>query len=490
MQYATLFLPATTGRNASSALDATGVRWVRFGDEIFVYAVAGKWSRLAEMFGDVGAKGNVRKDDLHLVTQKGRTFQLEHPDIPVLFDKGRYLVVEIGRAEARKIAGRAEPCFRIEPLRESTTVFETEAARSGRAPRPEIASVVDELDPATLEKALSKLVSFPTRHSTSPQFREATIWARDRLTEACAPAELVEIDVMGEPSWNVVGRKPGKAAGRGAVLVVAHLDSINVQGGPEAPAPGADDNASGSAGLLTLAEVLCRHDYDHDLVFVLFGGEEQGLLGSTQFVASLGEMERQRIRAVLNMDMIGSVNSEPQSVLLEGAELSRAVIDGLADAAAQVTSLNVQISLNPFASDHVPFIDVGVPAVLTIEGADGANEAIHTENDVLSRIDIAYAMEILRMNAAYLAVEAGIATKTSAPSESPDTQPSGACFGHQSAQPLQDRAAVNQLAGHYHALFAQYARLRSDGRLTQFDFDQWQLARAAYDIAIGAPGGS
>jgi Zn-dependent M28 family amino/carboxypeptidase len=182
------------------------------------------------------------------------------------------------------------------------------------------------------------------------------------------------------------------------------LDSVNLRGGPAAAAPGADDNASGTAGVLAVGRALAGHTGSHDLRLILFGGEEQGLFGSLHYVAGLDPAERNRIRAVVNMDMIAARNATPEpSVLLEGAAVSQGVIDGLAAAALAHTSLVVQTSLDPFNSDHVPFLDQGVPAVLTIEGADGANEKVHTERDTLEFIDHALALEILRMNVAFLA---------------------------------------------------------------------------------------
>ena len=187
------------------------------------------------------------------------------------------------------------------------------------------------------------------------------------------------------------------------VLVTAHLDSINIAGGAAAPAPGADDNGSGSAGLLAIARAITDHPAVHDLRLILFGGEEQGLFGSRHYVTSLPNPERQRIRAVVNMDMIGTLNSPTPTVLLEGAEISQTVINGLAEAAATYTTLTVQTSLTPFNSDHVPFIQKGIAAVLTIEGTDGANTNIHSANDTLQFINHDLALDILRMNVAFVA---------------------------------------------------------------------------------------
>ncbi len=215
---------------------------------------------------------------------------------------------------------------------------------------------------------------------------------------------LESINVRSNTSYNVIAEKSGHHTGsKDLVLVVAHLDSINDRGGASATAPGADDNGSGSVGLLEIARVLSNYQTGHDLHFILFGGEEQGLFGSNQYVASLADTERARIKAVLNMDMIGSLNINTPSVLIEGATLSQSAIDGLADAAQTYTNLAVEISLNPFASDHVPFLNAGIPAVLTIEGSDSDNSNVHTANDVLANIHYELMEEILRMNLAFLA---------------------------------------------------------------------------------------
>jgi Zn-dependent M28 family amino/carboxypeptidase len=103
------------------------------------------------------------------------------------------------------------------------------------------------------------------------------------------------------------------------------------------------------------------------------------------------------------MDMIASKNSSTPTVLLEGAAVSSAQMSDLTAAAATYTGLKVETSFNPFASDHVPFINAGMPALLTIEGADSANGNIHSANDTLSTLNWPLAAEILRMNAAALA---------------------------------------------------------------------------------------
>ncbi len=456
-----------------------GAWWVKFGDETLVYAADSKWRAASEALDAGEPVGKVRKGNLHLVVQKGRTFQLEHPDIDVILDKGRYLVVDMEPKAARTVAGRADPCYHIENLRENSVVFDT-LSLERRAPRADLRPIVDALRQETFEVALDQFVSFPTRLSTSDHYDAAAEWARARLTALGYTVSVIPVSVGTQSSSNVVAIKSGTSATPGSVYAVAHLDSVNSEGGPSAPAPGADDNASGSAGVIALAEAAARQVFAHDLVFILFGGEEQGLHGSLQYVAGLNQSERARIRAVINMDMIGHVNATPQSVLLEGATVSQLVIDGLADAASQFSNLAIQVSLNPFASDHVPFINEGLPAVLTIEGADGANDQIHTAGDVRDRVDAAFAMQILRMNAGYVAAVAEISASAAVPGPTPTSPPPQGCSGCQESGSA-DSAALNQLRMHYQALLAQYSRLQHSGSMTHRDVAGWQAARTAYD---------
>ncbi|WP_299846922.1 M28 family metallopeptidase [uncultured Roseovarius sp.] len=484
MKYSTYYIDNKTFDDTKKSIEKAGGWWVRFGTDMLTYAANNRWSDVDARFSADKRNarqnaGSVRKSDMHLVVQKGRTFQQENPDAEVLYDKGRYLVVAMSPAKAKQLAKRKDVCFHIMPLEENQVVFEEYVPKRTEAPTdtPE-AGIVAGVQKSVFESYISQLVSYPTRLSTSSHYMEAAGWANGVLAGMGYGTSLETVSLSGgKTSANVVAKRQGNGGiARENIIVVAHLDSVNHPGGASADAPGADDNASGSAGLLTLAAACSGHEFAHDLTFILFGGEEQGLHGSTQYVASLPPAERARTRAVLNMDMIGSVNATPPAVLLEGATLSQSLIDGLATSAAQFTTLTVQTSLNPFASDHVPFIDEGIPAVLTIEGADGANSAIHTGDDTLDKIDADFAISILRMNAGFIAAEAGVIKP---PADC-------GCGGGADTPPVtaEEAQAARELALHYQALFAQYSRLWRDGLLSSADYGNWQSARAAHDALM------
>lgn len=480
----------TTMRERSSVLSEVEAQrgwWVRFGDDLLVYAANNKFDSLTGQFPGATRKtrqndGSVRKGNMHLVVQNGRNFQLENPNVRVILDKGRFLVVDLPRTRAARLSDREDTCFHIEPLRENMTIFTTvKREESTFVSTPGVAEIVSSAQSSGFESRLTHLTSYPTRFSTSQHFSDAAEWAFSQFAGLGLSTAIIPITIPGAgDSANIVAQKTGSGdAGRKNILIVAHLDSVNHPGGPGANAPGADDNASGSAGLLTMAETLATATFTHDLTFVLFGGEEQGLHGSSQYLASLSGSEKAVIHAVLNMDMIGSLNSIPAAVLLEGAALSQWMIDRLAGSAVVHTALEVQTSLNPFASDHVPFLNAQIPAVLTIEGADGANAAIHTGNDSIDLIDVNFAMDILRMNLGFVAEEAGLVAIPEVVCE---------CGDSSSGVNMEVVELTRVLSGHFQNLFSQYSRLNRDGLIGLSDYNNWQIACATHDALAASAG--
>ncbi|CCE98515.1 aminopeptidase, putative (plasmid) [Sinorhizobium fredii HH103] len=408
-----------SARTATAALG--GASSLQFGDQIVYLGTEGEWAGVTRSANRAGLQlgerpGSLESERLHVVIQKGRLFQREHPDVPVLVDKGRYLLVDLDPVLARRLAKRKDPCFSVlapEAVDKAArgmdrVVFASRDSgadrAASRAPDPVVQMHVDRISRATFELDLAELVALPTRFSSSAHYQAACDIVEQKLASFGYATSRQTIGLGGSQSTNVVARRVGTGpATRRAVLVTAHLDSINLEGPATAPAPGADDDGSGSAGVIEIARALKDVANVHDLVFIHFGGEEQGLFGSKHFVRSLSAAQRSRVHAVVNMDMIGALNTPAPTVLLEGRTVSQPVLDGLAEAASRYTGLTVETSVNAANSDHVSFLDKGMPAVLTIEGADSTNDEIHTSRDTLDRINFDLALEILRMNTAFVA---------------------------------------------------------------------------------------
>jgi hypothetical protein len=100
--------------------------------------------------------------------------------------------------------------------------------------------------------------------------------------------------------FNVIAELPGKNTDN-VVMAGAHLDSV-IEG------PGINDNGSGSAALLETALMMANSNSPNTLRFAWWAGEEQGLVGSADYVAGLSQAERDRIAMYMNYDMVGSPN--------------------------------------------------------------------------------------------------------------------------------------------------------------------------------------
>jgi len=395
--------------------DSISASWVKFGEEIVLITDKPDWDELAEesrrTSADLKDIGYVSKrENLHLVIQKGNTFEQENPNVPILLNRGRFLLIDLDPEKVKELRITEEPCYNIVPLKDNYLVYERHPAKSLKtAPIKRIQNLAKQISIESFKADLSHLVAFRTRFSTEKYYKEAAFWARNQLSEGYI-TQIREINVNGKTSFNVIAEKRGSDIGsKYVVLVVAHLDSINMRGDKTSNAPGADDNGSGSAGLIQIAKIIQKIDNRNDVKFILFGGEEQGLFGSNTFVNNLPDSEKARIKSVINMDMIGSNNTlNNKTALLEGSDISIGIINRLKQAADTYTSLEIKTSLNPYSSDHVPFIRNKIPAVLTIEGSDESNKFIHTEEDTLDKIDYELVTEILKMNVCFVANEVGI----------------------------------------------------------------------------------
>lgn len=356
--------------------------------------------------GEVAGAGEIlaeARGSFFAVAQKGRSFQRANPQARVLVDRGRFLLIDWPEPQQWV----EEPgCFAVVPYSDGVIDFSVHRGAVVER-RLDIAELVASFSADDLQRQVVALAAIYSRQSTLPGFAQALELCEPVLAAAGCEVSRQTFAMPGGSSCNLVGYRRGSGSEPRLLIMGAHLDTVNHEDGERSRAPGADDNATGSATVMQVATALSRaRDLAHDVAFLLFGGEEQGLLGSRYFVENLPPADRARIAGVVNIDMAGSKNTAEPSVLLEGAPLSQAVINQLASAAATYTDLETQVSLNPYASDHVPFIDAGIPAVLTIEGADSAYAHEHTARDVPNRVDFELHRQITMMDLAWLATEA------------------------------------------------------------------------------------
>lgn len=183
------------------------------------------------------------------------------------------------------------------------------------------------------------------------------------------------------------------------IVVGSHYDHLGLGGqgsGSRRPDtlgvhPGADDNASGDAVVLELAKYFKKVRSPRSIIFAFFGAEEQGLVGSKQFLEWMKQADNQRknlpdslkgIVAMVNLDMVGRMRDNAMSVSGTGTSSG---FKAMAEAAAAQTKLNISCTPDGYGpSDHASFVAQDIPVLFL---TTGGHMEYHTPDDVPSTLN-------------------------------------------------------------------------------------------------------
>jgi len=215
-------------------------------------------------------------------------------------------------------------------------------------------------------------------------------------------ADVVKTKVT---AMNVVGVLEGNdpVLKKEYVVIGAHYDHLGMGGegsgsrAPDKPAEhnGADDNASGTAGVIELAQKLSanRSKLKRSIVFVAFAGEEMGLLGSKEFV-NKPPVDLKKVNAMINMDMIGRLNPESNTISIGGTGTS-AESDSILKILEQGRPFKITHSPDGYGpSDHASFYSENIPVFYF---TTGAHEDYHTPGDDADKINYTGEVAVLDM---------------------------------------------------------------------------------------------
>ena len=332
------------------------------------------------------------------------------------------------------------------------------------AKNPQIEAIVAAVSQQRVEARIRKLASFHTRHTLSRTDSDtvgigaARRWIKSEL-EQCAKASAGRMKVEFDPFIqqpgrrvpkpveivNVVATLPGTQPANRVYVVSGHYDSMpsNVMD-PESQAPGANDDASGTAVAMELACAMAPHRFDATLVFMAVAGEEQGLLGATHWadqarakginVAGMitndivgsstgadGSKHERRLRLFANglPDVIASNQAELQHIARSGGENDTPThqLGRFLKEAGERYVPNFLVDLIPRrdrflrGGDHLPFLERGYAAVRFTEPSEDYRHQHQTprvENgqqfgDLPEFVDFAFVANVARVNAAGLA---------------------------------------------------------------------------------------
>lgn len=339
-------------------------------------------------------------------------------------------------------------------------------AQKKEKPNGEIAKMLKEVSAKRIETDIRKLVSFGTRNTNSEQdnptrgigaARDWIFAEFQKISADCGNCLTVEKqtylqEAMPPPRGrvpeainitNVFAVQKGTTDPNRVYVVSGHYDSMcSNPADAKCDAPGANDDASGTAAVIEMARVMSKRKFDASIIFMAVAGEEQGLLGARHF-AEQAAAKKMDVEAMFTNDIIGGVttfknaaNRNTVRVFSEGVPSNETEQDGATrrsvggenDSASRQLARFIKETADLYSpkfrvmmiyrrdrygrgGDHIPFLEKGFTAVRfteTNEDYDHQHQNVRTENgkfygDTPEYVDFEYVTNVARVNAASLA---------------------------------------------------------------------------------------
>ncbi|MCP4704779.1 MAG: Zn-dependent exopeptidase M28, partial [candidate division Zixibacteria bacterium] len=249
----------------------------------------------------------------------------------------------------------------------------------------DLETLIGEVEQDSLESYLDVLQAFTGRVAGTSSNDDARDWCAGKFDEFGYDSVVIDSfqqTIYSSPAecQNIIAYKVGTTYPEFQVVVGAHRDAV-----PNSP--GADDNGTGTCGVLEIARILGEIETELTIVFVLFDAEEQGLHGSWHY-ANRAASQGDSIVMMLNMDMIAFYQNSTEASLYAGD--NRLHADLWADLAATLTGINISgINAGTSAySDHHPFDQNGYDVVFVAERI--FSNVYHTPQDSTTYLDYDY----------------------------------------------------------------------------------------------------
>jgi hypothetical protein len=245
-----------------------------------------------------------------------------------------------------------------------------------------VAELIAHVNADTLLSIIQHLQDYGTRNCHTMQSVEAQNWIKARFESYGLQTELMDFTMPGgAASDNVIATLEGTLYPDEYVILGAHYDTYSYSGN----APGADDNATGTAGILEIARILSQYQFDRTILFCTWSGEEYGLYGSGAFATNADET---------GMNILGYFNIDMSGYLREGDTIHTDIIapasaQDLVDFYEMVTAIYLPDfivgpgNLSGGDSDHTSFNNHGFMGIFPFEDSQYYSPYIHTSGDTI-----------------------------------------------------------------------------------------------------------
>lgn len=242
-----------------------------------------------------------------------------------------------------------------------------------------IAQMITEVNQDTLQSHVQHLQDYLTRHCNYQSTVAAQEWIESHYQRLGYSVTLQ--DVWHYPTKNVIATKVGSKYPDEIVVCGAHYDSYSYSGN----APGADDNATGTAGVMEIARILSEHEFERTIVICSFTAEELGLQGSEVYASDCSDNDV-NIIGYVNIDMSGYLSPDmPLHTTVIYPNSAQELYDFYESTCATFLP-DFQVSrgiLGGGDSDHTSFNRHGYMGIFPFENVNNYCPYIHTAGDTI-----------------------------------------------------------------------------------------------------------
>jgi hypothetical protein len=266
----------------------------------------------------------------------------------------------------------------------------------------DIIYMLNQVNKSLISKYLEGLVEFGPRYTGTKSCENAAQYLYDEFEKLNLDVYFDNWNYIDYQSKNIIATHNGCNQNSDAIIIIcAHYDTTETS-------PGANDDGSGVATMLTLANICSKYSFNHTIKFIAFSGEEVGTYGSHNY-AKKAYYRNENIIAVLNLETFGYTSGEGKELFLlktSRTEWLSQLSNEIAEKYYNIHNLNL-ISIGNRPCDHQAFLDFGYDAVQYVQ-LNRDDYPLHTPEDSFDKINFSYLKNVTKL---ILAIAVELANK-------------------------------------------------------------------------------
>jgi hypothetical protein len=253
--------------------------------------------------------------------------------------------------------------------------------------------MISQVNQSKLKRYIQKIQDFGPHPTGSKAVEEVGKYLYNKLSKMNLDVEYDDWNYKRKSGKNIIATIKGTAEKESIVVVCAHYDTVDIS-------PGADDDGSGIACVLMIAEIMCNYTFNSTVRFILFSGEEGGCFGSHEYARKAKE-RGDNILCVLAIDKVGYAETKEDGKYLrhhanDESEWMIDISQNISNSFFDLLKIKVMRLTYDTSSDHKSFVNYGFKGSNFVENA--LNPTYHTSEDTIEYINFSYLTKVCKIS--------------------------------------------------------------------------------------------